>query len=849
MSFTLQRPRWCVRVPNKFEDIICTLNQKNNSQIGDNDEQLENDKINEGIKEIGVNDESKAFDDGEKEVMRIGESNKSYAKQVTIGDCVDNKLNHIPTLINENGQEFVIFNDEIISKGSRKWELAACGYFIGYRMSIQELRYHIYRMWSKFGLRHILNNGNGVFVFIFDNQQGLQTVIESDLWIVNNKPMVVQKWNPPLEAWSIKGLSTLASRIGKPLIMDAMTTKMCNQGISRLGYARVLVEVNAKKGLEDHIDVLYKNSNSGEQFVKKEKIEEQVLEHAKANANMNNVEGRKVNEGKRYMQQNRKPVEKKYEAQKFIYRKKNKEGDKDVVKNINKSDCPKNYKTPQHPQRKIWNVNERVIKDVRSTSNTYAILQDMEEDFVLTKLNTKEKQEVEKQQSKEKENVEVGTNDDTDIELDENGVYINKSGTARFMTDNEVSGMGSDLLTKLLETHMKKNRIDKVCMNVFGSWYWQTNVGLSRKGCRLAVGWDNNHVNCTLMNSTEQSMVYMVEVLNHKRSFYCTFIYAANKGKDRRELWKELNLNKRIVGNSAWIIMGDVNVSLNLKDHSEVMSNNLFLTKFNNAHALFLPYGISDHSPAILKIPQVLTKKKKSFRPANYITDKEEFKILVKENRRWRYKLKAKLHSVQVKINEDPTSKVLRDEGIADALSEYKEAVLDEEKLLRQKTKITWLKEGDKNSAYFHKVLKGRLNRNKIMSICVEDGKRYDNCDVAKHLDNDTKSDISNIFPFKEGKLPVRYLGVLLVTKKIGVADCKQLVDRVNRKINDWKNKSLSYAGRAQLIAFVLGSMQVYWGSVFLLPKTVVNEIEKMFKRFLWNCGESYKGKAKVAWK
>ncbi|GKF09163.1 RNA-directed DNA polymerase, eukaryota, reverse transcriptase zinc-binding domain protein, partial [Tanacetum coccineum] len=37
-------------------------------------------------------------------------------------------------------------------------------------------------------------------------------------------------------------------------------------------------------------------------------------------------------------------------------------------------------------------------------------------------------------------------------------------------------------------------------------------------------------------------------------------------------------------------------------------------------------------------------------------------------------------------------------------------------------------------------------------------------------------------------------------------------------------------------------------GSVFLLPKTVVNDIEKLFKRFIWNNGESCKGKAKVAW-
>nr|GEX06180.1 putative RNA-directed DNA polymerase, eukaryota, reverse transcriptase zinc-binding domain protein [Tanacetum cinerariifolium] len=92
------------------------------------------------------------------------------------------------------------------------------------------------------------------------------------------------------------------------------------------------------------------------------------------------------------------------------------------------------------------------------------------------------------------------------------------------------------------------------------------------------------------------------------------------------------------------------------------------------------------------------------------------------------------------------------------------------------------------------------------------------------------------------GKLPVRYLGVPLVTKKIGIADCKQLIDKVHQKLMDWGNKSLSYAGRAQLIASVLASMQVYWGSVFLLPKSVINDIENLFKRFLWNNREICKG-------
>lgn len=57
--------------------------------------------------------------------------------------------------------------------------------------------------------------------------------------------------------------------------------------------------------------------------------------------------------------------------------------------------------------------------------------------------------------------------------------------------------------------------------------------------------------------------------------------------------------------------------------------------------------------------------------------------------------------------------------------------MIDEERLLKQKTKITWLKEGDKNSAYFHKVLKGRLNRSRILLICDEDGRRFEHNDIA----------------------------------------------------------------------------------------------------------------------
>nr|GEU61209.1 reverse transcriptase domain, reverse transcriptase zinc-binding domain protein [Tanacetum cinerariifolium] len=52
---------------------------------------------------------------------------------------------------------------------------------------------------------------------------------------------------------------------------------------------------------------------------------------------------------------------------------------------------------------------------------------------------------------------------------------------------------------------------------------------------------------------------------------------------------------------------------------------------------------------------------------------------------------------------------------------------------------------------------------------------------------------------------------------------------------------------RLLLIASILASMQVYWASMFIIPKTVVKNIEKLLKGFLWCQGEMYRGNLKVS--
>ncbi|KAL7234527.1 hypothetical protein ACSBR1_018023 [Camellia fascicularis] len=95
------------------------------------------------------------------------------------------------------------------------------------------------------------------------------------------------------------------------------------------------------------------------------------------------------------------------------------------------------------------------------------------------------------------------------------------------------------------------------------------------------------------------------------------------------------------------------------------------------------------------------------------------------------------------------------------------------------------------------------------------------------------RDEILQVCHFNEGSFPVRYLGVPLVSKKLKATDCDQLT-----------NKCLTYAGRAQLIQSVLFSMQVYWTSLFILPKKSGCELKKYGAKVSWDrmCSPKNKG-------
>ena len=102
------------------------------------------------------------------------------------------------------------------------------------------------------------------------------------------------------------------------------------------------------------------------------------------------------------------------------------------------------------------------------------------------------------------------------------------------------------------------------------------------------------------------------------------------------------------------------------------------------------------------------------------------------------------------------------------------------------------------------------------------------------------REELINLTGFREGALPITYLGVPLISSRLRNADSNMLVDLITSRITNWTSRFLSYAGRLQLVNSVLFAVQTYWASMFILPSGITNKLEKILSNFLWS-GSSLK--------
>lgn len=196
-------------------------------------------------------------------------------------------------------------------------------------------------------------------------------------------------------------------------------------------------------------------------------------------------------------------------------------------------------------------------------------------------------------------------------------------------------------LCSLLETHVAKQRETRIFNKMFRGWEWVSNAALCSRGCRIVIGWDPEKFEVTVLFSESQVIHCLVKMVEAQEHFFCSFIYAANDHMSRRQLWHSQAIQKHLVGESAWMVLGDFNVTLDeaetvggaggvsssmnefrecvatinmmdlnycgiqftsgsphgvgiVKKLDRVLVNEAFILKFHGAKAEFLPHGVSD---------------------------------------------------------------------------------------------------------------------------------------------------------------------------------------------------------------------------------------------------------------
>ncbi|GJV18759.1 RNA-directed DNA polymerase, eukaryota, reverse transcriptase zinc-binding domain protein, partial [Tanacetum coccineum] len=610
----------------------------------------------------------------------------------------DKTLECIPTKIYENGVEVIMFDDSMVAEGSKRWDLTLYGFFVGHRMSVNELRKPlVVQKWSV------------------------------DLNLDNTKldkiPLWVKLCNVPLEAWTVKGISALASRVGKPLVMDYVTANKCKQGI---GIARksVKVEYDWKPPMYSECEAFghtysrcyqnVANISTNAEHVKesvKEKINVANTEHVKENVQTN---VHKENNGIQKESNDEGFVEVKRRKNIGIDNKNAKE-DKSATKTPSKIDEKnvgkdgKEENGSMGSSNKKWFVHRDILDDTKSIDMIAYYKQ--KSDLLVDK----------------GVNIKVESNEEFEDILEEISGTWNIRGLSSFEKQDEVMKLMQEeklQICVVFETHLKSKKIGKVCDIIFGRWKWFTNMSYCNKGCRIMVGWNDDVINIGVVHMARQSVLVKVETRDGNMKMYGTFIYTSNSGLERKELWKDLEIYKRIVGNEPWFLSGNLNVTLTPKEHSmgsstmscdmkdfqrcvniieveDVNSSGLFYTWTKNLDKI----NKGGQARILKKLDRVMGNEdfinrfrgiEEGCRMFKTVKSLKGLKKYLKQLA-WRNgnifenvnKLRDFVKEIQKNIVKDPNNHELRCEE-AEVLKLYSEAMKDEKKILFQKAKIKW---------------------------------------------------------------------------------------------------------------------------------------------------------------
>jgi hypothetical protein len=108
---------------------------------------------------------------------------------------------------------------------------------------------------------------------------------------------------------------------------------------------------------------------------------------------------------------------------------------------------------------------------------------------------------------------------------------------------------------------------------------------------------------------------------------------------------------------------------------------------------------------------------------------------------------------------------------------------------------------------------------------------------------------IVQLLNFKIGSVPFNYLGVPIFKGKPKTSYLQPIADKIKLKLSAWKASLLTMAGRVQLVKAVIQSMMIYSITLYSWPVSLINEVERNIRNFIWSGDPDKRKLVTVAWK
>lgn len=228
--------------------------------------------VNASVDDIASNQKS----DLEKsnETVNLGILNPKKSANAEIFYLVDNRaiidrnrLSFIPDI----DKEMYCFSEDEVVKEIKEWETTLIGVIIGPNISLKIFYEFVKANW-KITCPKVFLRENGVWIMKFAKIEDRKWVMDNGPWLIGGfKPLMLKEWYPgtvfswsafdSVLTWAILPnldpifhsahmLSVIGSVIGIHVCMDKRTTSK-----SRLPFARILVEVDAKQAKRSEVNL------------------------------------------------------------------------------------------------------------------------------------------------------------------------------------------------------------------------------------------------------------------------------------------------------------------------------------------------------------------------------------------------------------------------------------------------------------------------------------------------------------------------------------------------------------------------------------------------------------------